>query len=609
MKISRRCNRDHLAGGLQRTARRLTCALISFFVLGSSNWVLPEEPPAQPASGKKTYHFECIPLLTNRPPEKLTITTSLRGDSRPIRNPCHQQSLWRLWFTDNSPIEVSRDGERTTFTVAPEAVWNDCYMSLDYGHSDGILKPSANYFTAPMYYHPALVAPPELLRSFGVNFTSESLASRGRYIVDDFENQDRTERDFFFANCVRSSNAFISYNDTDPLRSHDEYDGLFAHSFQSIGHSGSMMLAIRKTIDASERIPRATREKLKINGLYAPALITLFRAALPFSDASGEPVPYEHELRHRPVYSMAGDNLWYADRWFKANIPYHTYDEKLHARTMLEMASKMEVPPPVAVMNLIGITVRKGGVTVVERQTQDKRLKSVNKTSMRVWGKEGETLEVEVDLRQSIDLLDHPLSYHAHLLYPNQRQVKIAPGPSAGTFRVTARHDPGLPKGRIPVLFHVRNGADLPSNPVFLNFYWPSAGETQADYPHQPASYQSLIPAGIRINDNLRPVLKYEWDKHEGVKHEPEQGGADTIRCPPGTRIAFRMHAVDPEGFSTTIYRWPGEIGKLSNGEFACSIPREGFQPEYLLHFIISDGTGGFTGTLVKVIPEKPAVE
>lgn len=566
-----------------------------FLVLGFTIFTKAEERQTQPASGNATYHFECIPLLTRRPPEKLTISTRMRGELRPIRNPFYQHAVWRLWFTDNSPIEISRDGERTTLAVANEAAWNDCYMSLDYGHSDGILKPAANYFTAPMYYHPTLFAPPELLQSFGVNFTAESLPSRGRYIVDDYDNNDKTERDFFFANCVRSSNAYISYNDTDPERAHDEYDGLFAHSFQSIGHSGSMMLAIKKMINAGECIPRATREKLKSNGLYAPALLTLFRAALPFSNADGEPVPYENELRHRPVYSMAGDSMNYADRWFKANIPYHTYDEKLHAQTMIEMAKRMEVPPPVAVIDLTGITVRKGGVTLVERQTQDDRLKSVNKTIIRAWGKAQETLEIEVNLKKSIDLLDRPLSYHAHILYPNQRHVKISPGEDEGAFRVTAEDDPDRPKGRIPILFFVRNGADLPSNPVFLNFYWPSDGETQADYPHHPASYQSLIPANIRINDNRRPVVKYE----------PENDGSDIIRCAPGAQIAFRVHATDPEGFSTTIYRWPGEIGKLSKDQFSCRIPLEGHQPEYPLHFIVSDGTGGFTGKLVKLVPVK----
>jgi hypothetical protein len=551
-----------------------------------------QEPKKQLPGDNKVYTFECIPLLVEKPDEELTIKARVPGCSTSIRNPFYQHPAWRLWFKDNSIIEIHRDSDITTLSLPDKQVWNDCYMSLDYGHSYGILEPGNNYFTAPMYYNPVLFAPPELLWIFGVNFTSESLASRGRYIVDDYENNDITERNFFFANCVRASNAYICYNDTGPEKAYDEYDGLFGHSFQSIGHSGSMMLAIKKMIDAGECIPRKTRENLKTNGLYAAALLTLFRAALPFTDAKGQPVPYENELRHRPVYSMSGDCLMYANRWFRANIPYHTYDEKLHTQTMMEMAKRMEISPPLAVMDLTGITVMKGGVTLVTKQKKDERLKSVNKTIIRVWGKEGETLVADVDLRNSIDLLDYPLSYFAYTLYPNQKNVKIAHGPCQGTFRITVRHDPKLPRGRIPVIFFVRNGGELPSNPVFLNFYWPDTNEIQSDYPHNPASYTSLIPANIRINDNKRPLIKFG----------PEVDSSGTVKCTPGRRISFRLMATDPEGYPTTVYRWPGEPGKLSGDEFSFDIPADWKKVVCPFHFIISDGTGGFTGKLINLV-------
>lgn len=566
------------------------CLLLLFLLSGTTLSAEAQEKNKQSAE-YKVYTFDCIPLLVKKPQEKLVITSHAPGDNSIIRNPFYQHPAWRLWFKDNSSVEVSRDTEKTTFSVPDDKVWNDCYMSLDYGHSYGILKPAGNYFTAPMYYHPALFAPPELLGIFGVNFTSESLASRGRYIVDDFENNDVTERNFFFANCVRASNAYICYNDTDREKSYDEYDGLFCHSFQSIGHSGSMMLAIKKMIDAGECIPRDTREALKINGLYAPALLTLFRAALPFTDAGGRPVPYENELRHRPVYSMAGDCMDYAVRWFKENIPYHTYDEKLHAQTMKEMAKRMKVAPPTAIMEMTGITVKKEGVILVRNQTKDERLKSVNKTIIRVWGKEGETLEINLDLRKSINLSEGPLNYYAHVLYLNQRNVKITRGPQKGTFRIAVKHDPKLPKGRIPVLFFVRNEGELPSNPVFLNFYWPDKNETQADYPHEPASYTSLIPLNLRINDNRRPKISFE----------PAADNAGNLFCAPGMRLTLHIKAADPEGYSTTIYRWPGEPGKLAKDVFTWDIPSDSKKTVYPLHFIISDGTGGFTGKLIQV--------
>ena len=344
-------------------------------------------------------------------------------------------------------------------------------------------------------------------------------------------------------------------------------------------------------LDAGAAMPHKTKEALKTHGLYAPALVTLFRAALPFADANGLPLPYENELRHRPAYLMQGNNLWYADRWFPANIPYHQYDEKRHAEAMTEMARRMEVPPPVAVMELEGITVTKDGAAIVQRQQKDDRLKSVNKTIIRVWGNPGETIEVVVDLRGSIDLMNAPLTYHAHAVYPNQKNVTVEKGPREGTFRMTARHDAKLPKGRIPIVLYVRGRAELPSNPVFLNFYWPSPGETQSHYPTWPSNYRTEIPAGLKINDNRRPTVTFE----------PAPNASGAYYCAPGGRVSFRIHAKDPEGYPATIYRWPGEIGRLAGEEFSCEVPANGARPEYPVHFVVSDRTGGFTGKLVKI--------
>jgi hypothetical protein len=576
---------------IKRLMYHTICLVVIFLMQGTFIFSGAQELKKQAPEGYKVYKFECIPLLVKKTQEKFSVIARPPGDTITIKNPFYRHPAWRVWFKDDSPVEVIRDSERTTFSVPKEEIWNDCYMSLDYGHSYGILKPAKNYFTAPMYYNPALFAPPELLEIFGVNFTSESLASRGRYIVDDFENNDITERNFFFANCVRASNAYICYNDTNPEKAYDEYDALFGHSFQSIGHSGSMMLAIKKMIDAGECIPKATRELLKINGLYAPALLTLFKAALPYVDANGKPLPWENELRHRPVYSMAGDWKVYTNRWFKANVAYHEYNEKLHAQTMIELAKRMQFPPPVAVMDLTGITVTKNGVKLVSNQKNDERLKSVNKTIIRIWGKEGETIEADVDLRKSLDLLGRPLSYHAHVVYPEQRNVKIAKDPEKGTFRITVKYDQKLPKGRIPVLFYVRNGAELPSNPVFLNFYWPEAGETQSDYPHEPASYTSLIPKNLLINNNKRPVVMFE----------PEPDSSGNIKRKAGTKLTLKIKATDPEGYPTTVYRWPGEPGKLSKNVLTWDIPADSRKKVYTLHFVISDGTGGFTGKVVNV--------
>jgi hypothetical protein len=281
---------------------------------------------------------------------------------------------------------------------------------------------------------------------------------------------------------------------------------------------------------------------------------------------------------------MSAGRKIYADRWYKLNTPYHQFNDQLHFQKMVQMAKDMKVPPPVTIMNFTGINVTKGKDKLVSNQMEDERLKSINKTIIRIWGKEGETLDVGIDLGRSFDLTGRPLIYHVKVLYPNQKNVKIIKGKQEGIFRVIAKYDPKLPKGRIPVLFYVTNGEELPGNPVFLNFYWPEKGETQADYPHDPGSYTSVIPKGLLININKRPVIRVEAKKNL----------SDTISAESGSKVSFTIHSIDPEGYTTSIYRWEGEPGRFSGNKFNWQIPSDNKKAVYPLHFILSDGTGGY---------------
>ena len=474
-----------------------------------------------------------------------------------IRNPFHSTAEWRLWAQDSTSVTVTvRDKEVTLAPIPPEerrypdlaspatvegapplipmtgtpavaGSWDDCYLSLDGAHSN-LRAPQGQFLIAPPYLaRDGADTPVELLRRLGVNFTSQSYSRRGRQIVDDFANNDNTERNCFFANVVRATPAYRYYMDADPAQNHDEYDGLYGHSYQSVGQSGSEIHGLYKMMMAGAAMPRATKDLLKRHGLYAPALLTLFKAALPYCEASGAPLPYEHELRHRPAYSSSG-NVDHA-HFCPANVHYHGYDEARHLRAMTEMAARLDTPPPVAVVKLIDFSVRKEGKTLVDRQTADERLKSVNATLIRIWGNEGETLEARVDLGASYDLLDRPLEFHAHRLYPLQSNVRIQAENAKGVYRITAAHDPAIPKGRLPVLLFATCGAPIPSNPVFVNFYWPGPGEL-ADYPHgdrddesedrDPATSRTLqsgSPA-LRVNCNDRPVVE------TGLRH-------DTVVC------------------------------------------------------------------------------
>jgi len=567
-----------------------------------------------------------------------------------IKNPFYERPAWRLWTEDQTPVPYAslknpRDRKEhkdqavvtqpfapppakdrkypdfsqgpqgpaglpilRTFDKAPETAgfWDDCYATLDFaqtrmqeGWNDG--RGSAISLRGQFInidYGFAVRAADRL--PLGVNFTSQSFASRGRHIVDDFASNDDTERNFFFANCIRATPAHISYQDKIAEKFPDLYDGLFGHSYQSVGQSGSETPALVKMMLAGGCMPRATKDLLKRHGAYAIALLTLFKAALPYADAEGNEVPYENELRHRPAYCSLGDIPH--PHFCPANPHYHSYDEAAHLRRMIELAGNMKVAPPVAVLKLLDLEVEKDGKTLVSGATKDDRIKSVNKTIVRLWGNPGETLRVRIDARESYDLQDRPLGFECRAVYPNQGNVSIEQQGEPGVYRISVRHDPKLPKGRIPVVLVARNGAPVPSNPVFVNFYWPEENELD-DYRHWNRDRR---PKGkpdeptkkmYEVMRNLRPVVD------AGPAH-------DTVAARPGETVSFRIAAKDPEGFPVVVYRWPGEVGQLRGDTFTFNVSKDDPGRMYPVHLICSDGTGAYRGRLIKILvsPEANAL-
>ena len=300
--------------------------------------------------------------------------------SRTIINPYHAHSAWKLWALDPSPVTLNKPGFKGTFQPPPDVFrkypillrknsakltleplgkrplagfWDDCYMSLDSHHTRlGAFK---NQFIDGRSMKTARDV--QTLLKLGVNFTSQSYADRGRAIVDDMLNNLNTERHFFFANGVRATPSHSSYSDGNQDKVTDLYDGLFASSYHSLGQSGSEMHAIYKMMAAGACMPRTTKNLLKKHGAYAIALLTIFKAALPYADAQGQALPYEHELRHRPTYSSNGSpsHLHYCP----ANAHYHGYDEVRHLQGMMDMARGLVSAPPVAVASLLSLTVKK----------------------------------------------------------------------------------------------------------------------------------------------------------------------------------------------------------------------------------------------------------
>ncbi|NQV36217.1 MAG: chitobiase/beta-hexosaminidase C-terminal domain-containing protein, partial [Phycisphaeraceae bacterium] len=535
--------------------------------------------------------------------------------SRTIMNPYHAHPAWKLWAVDPSPVTISKPHFKGTFepplvmlrkypillrkgstklTLDPlgknrfAGFWDDCYMSLDSHHTGlGAFK---NQFIDGKSMKTARDV--QTLLALGVNFTSQSYADRGRAIVDDILNNLNTERHFFFANCIRATPAHASYSDTNMEKVTDLYDGLFAHSYHSVGQSGSEMHAIYKMMAAGACMPRDTKNLLKKHGAYAIALLTIFKAALPYADAQGQPLPFEHELRHRSAYSSHGtpSHMHYC----AANAHYHGYDESRHLQGMMDMARGLASAPPVAVARLVRFTAEKNGVTISDPARLARQVKNISLTNMRFWGDKDDTLSVRIDLNKSYDLQHKKLSFKCQTLYPNQKNVSITQEAS-GVFLIRVQHDPALPKGRIPIICTAHNGLAVSSNPVFINFYWPGENELD-DYfakGEVPKDVRLRIEAkGLKrlpVTVNLRPVVDFGFT-------------GDAVRCRPGQTVSIDLKARDPEGFPVTVFRRFGEIGTVENGRFTATIPSRDQDKIYRVHFIFSDGTGGYTGKQIKLL-------
>ena len=533
-----------------------------------------------------------------------------------IKNPYWKEPSWKVWALNSNPVKIEESELKGEYMLFEEnkrlfpqlkekegglfefnlnskeangtsGIWDDVYLSQDDYHTR--LRPHKDqYFVAGKTKGFEKF---DLRHKLGVNFTSQSYARRGRHIVDDFMNALDVERNYFFANTVRCSPSHISFRDNKKDAVEDTYDALYSHSYQSIGQSGSEMHAIYKMMYAGAFIPRKVKNKLKANGLYAPAVLNLFKAALPYTDSNGKPLPFEHEMRHKVAYSSHGTPQH--PHYCSANPHFHGYNDNLHLAEMVKLAQKMKSTPPLTVLGLGGFGVLLNGQQVKDPKELQQHLKMMTVTNLNIWGKAGETIVVRVNLNKSFDLNNEKLTFVGKALYPHQKNIQIKE-PAPGIFDIQVVHDPTLPKGRIPVIFTSQNESGLKGNPVFVNFYWPDKGELP-DYHHFAELEKRLQPEykkrGLskkKVTVNKRPV----WDA---------PFNSNTIFAKPGEEVKFPVKARDPEGREVVVYRRTGEVGKISDGEFSFTIPKEGFKPLYKVHFHFSDGTGGYTGRMIQI--------
>jgi Fn3 domain-containing protein len=575
--------------------------------------------------------------------KKSNVLPIIQRSTKPIKNPYHKFRIWRLWVDDVTPFEYTgfraHDKKLTTqeIIITPESkrlypdltkvselkkmfyltskpgkntgagIWDDGYTSLDRLHTQlrsdwkdlfGNRYPIKNQYIKLTLWRPKEkgdigggTGPYFQTRlALGINFTSRSESAVGHNHVDDQKNLVMGEKEFFFVNTVKGTPGYRSFGDILPDRVIDSYDGLYSHIFNSLGRSGSEIGALMKMLIAGGYLPRETKDLLKENGVYASALLTIFRQSLPYVSAEGKTLDFHNELFHRPVYLSYGASC--TAEFASRNLYYHRYEGSRHLMNMINLAKTMTVAPPVTILHLKDFAVLNNGEKVEDENEIKTHVKSVVKTNIRIWGKPGETLEAEIDLNKSYDLQDLPLTFDCKAVYPGQKNIQISKT-GKGIYKIIVKYDPKMPRTRFPVVLTAHNGKFY-GNPVFVNFYWPQEGQKEnPPYAWRGSkNYKSDAKLLTEVINNKRPIIKTGLPDNQ-------------IFCQPGEKISFNIETEDPEGFPTLLYRWKSDVGTLKNNVFSFTIPEDAENKIIPVHFICSDGTGAYGSIRVKMIVKK----
>lgn len=559
-------------------------------------------------------------------------------DGPAVKNPYYSDDdspPWKLWFVDDAPVEYTAsasgkesDQEKTkTRTLIPPGLskrlypdlsakrsvddqlfpfttserepavagfWDDAVASLDHNHVR--LKNRYQFGNQSVVFADQMIqvlhGSPRLMdrMKIGINFAWQSEARKGHHLFLNERMIRRMEQVFTFANCLYASPGWLSRTDVMPDRMVDSYDGLFGHYYNSLGQSGSELPAIAKMIYTGAHLPRSTKDLMKTHGVYPLAMLTIFKATLPYRDGVGNEVPFENELRHRPSYASDGNQV--SDRYVSRELEYHLYDQDLHVRRMVQMARGMKSPPPVTLLRLID----------VKQATQDNdSTGSSSFTSIRLHGKPGQSMEVSVDLSGSYDLAGRPLTFHAKRVYPQQANIDVKID-DQGMARIVATYNSKYPSGRFPVILWADNGTDCPGNPVFVNFHWPADGQVEKPAYYAPYRQPSMSEEDINkftergadrdqnveVNRNDKPIIESSLD-------------GTTVKATVGKPITFQLTGKDPEGFPTRLYQWSTDIGTINAGRFSYTPVDSDRGKTIPVRFICSDGTGGYRGLTVQI--------
>ena len=513
-----------------------------------------------------------------------------------IRNPYYKKTEWRVWRLDPSPIEKAKaavppatDGSTIQPPDLPKRLWpaevvppgklfllvskpsdkfagtwDDVYGSWSGTHGwvrDEWKSPAG---TEGKGIKEAILAfvdndPGGNQLKLGINFYHQSTTGMAHTITNCVLPQ-KTElfEKIYFSSGLVTSPCHLSLVEESAAQTEVATDLYLAYMptfFNSVGSSDSETMAITKLVIAGAHLSPAMKLKLKRTGLYASAMLWLWKSALPVD------APFDSEMRHRVAYAAVGNRFTFPGGYGAAGIgrgdmclDFHEFDDTEHMRRMIELARGMTVAPPEAVVNVVE---QKGGKT----------LYALKKTVC-VLQEAGQEVELRVSTHECYDLDDKPLTLRWKLLYGNKQTTVEREGDTA-VWKIRVPWDEALPEGRTTILLVANNGV-VDGNPAAINVY-----RKKGDLP----------PSGGGYDD-------YKYDT-KFTNRRPIVVGLQDELIKPGQTVSIPIRAIDPEGFPVRFWKRAGEPGSFDGSVFTWKVPKNVAPGDTIVTVVGSDGTSG----------------
>lgn len=394
----------------------------------------------------------------------------------------------------------------------------------------------------------------------GVNFYHQSTTGMGHAITNAVRKEitEAYERIYFSSGliCAPCHLSFAEEQPTEADGAIDLYMAYMPTIFNSVGSSDSETMAITKMMIAGAYLRPELKLELKRGGLYASAMLWLWKSCLPIDCA------FDEEWKHRVAYAAVGDRALFPGGYGATGLErgdmaldVHRYDDTEHLRRMVETASGMDSPPPEAAFTVLD-------------QTGGRMLYALKKTACIIQAS-GEDIDLLVSAEPSFDLRNRPLTFRWRLLYGNRWTSVERQSQGSPVFRIRVPSDDSLPEGRTTLLLLAHNGKSE-GNPAALTIYRKKG---------------AAPPSGLGYQD-------YAFDRSQGNRR-PVLLGLQDHAVKPGETLTIPLSAIDPEGFPVHFTKRAGDPGEIDGSRFLWKVPAKEPEGVRSLTILASDGSSG----------------